>query len=77
MIASHHERNGARLGDLADLPVDHRVAALDPGRRHVRVPGVDDREHVERQQPTVVLEGMKRARRVVRLADGSRGEPGT
>ena len=50
MVATEDDRDGAGRGHLADLAVDHRVAALDPGRDDVRVAGVDDGQDVERRR---------------------------
>ena len=67
VVAAQDDRHGAGLGDLADLAVDHRVAALDPGGHDVRVAGVDDRQDLERLDAE--LERVDRPRRVLRLAD--------
>ena len=61
-------------GDVTDLAVDERVGALDPGGHDVRVAGVDDLQDFERLDAE--LEGVDRARRVLRLADRARAEPG-
>ena len=74
VVAAEDDRDRAGRGDLADLAVDHRVAALDPGRDDVRVAGVDDGQDVERLD--VELERVDRARRVLRLADRARPEAG-
>ena len=74
VVAAEDDRDRAGLGDLADLAVDHRVAALDPGRDDVGVAGVDDGQDLERLD--VELERVDRARRVLRLADRARPEAG-
>ena len=74
VVAAEHDRDGAGLGDLADLAIDHRVAAVDPRRDDVRVTGIDDGQDLERLD--VELQGVDRARRVLRLADRPRPEPG-
>ena len=72
MVAAEDDRDRARPRDLADLAVDQRVAALDPGRDDVRVAGVDDRQQLERLDAE--LERVDRAGRVLGLADRSRPE---
>ena len=74
VVATEDDRDGAGLGHLADLAVDHRVAALDPGRHDVGVAGVDDGQDIEGVD--VELERVDRARGVLRLADGARPEAG-
>src|SRR6476469_3627395 len=74
VVAAEDDRDRAGLGDFADLAVDHRVAALDPGRHDVRVTGVDDGQDVVRID--VELERMDRARGVLGLPDGTRPEAG-
>ena len=60
VVAAEDDRDRAGLGDLEDLAVDHRVAALEPGRHDVRVAGVDHGQHLERLD--VELERVERAR---------------
>ena len=74
VVAAEDDRDRPGLRDLAHLAVDHRVGALDPGRDDVRVTGVDDVEDLERLD--VELERVDGARRVLRLADRPRSEPG-
>ena len=74
MVAAEDDRDGAGFGDLPNLAVDHRVAALDPRRDDVRVAGVDDGQDVVRID--VELERVDRPRRVLGLADRPRPEPG-
>jgi len=74
VIPAQHDRDGARIGDFADLAPDDLVAAADVGRRDRRVPGVHAVEPFERldaqlqrvQAPGVVRRG----------ADGARTESG-
>ena len=74
VVATEDDRDRAGLGDLADLAVDHRVAALDPGRHDVRVAGVDHGQDVVRID--IELERVDRARGVLGLADRPRPEAG-
>jgi hypothetical protein len=73
VVAAEDDGDGPRRGHLADLAVDHGMGTLDPGGDDVRIPGVDDRQELERLDPE--LERVHRARRVLRLADGARAEP--
>ena len=45
---SQDDRDRPGRRNLVDLAVDHRVAALDPGRNDVRVAGIDDGQEIER-----------------------------
>ena len=74
MVATEDDRDRAGRGHLANLAIDHRVGPLDVRRDDVRVAGVDHGHDVERID--VELERMDRARRVLRLPDGARPEPG-
>jgi hypothetical protein len=47
VVAAENDRDRPRSGYLVDLAVDESVAAFDPGRDDVRVPGVDDGEQLE------------------------------
>jgi hypothetical protein len=72
MIAAEDDRDGAGLGHLPDLAIDHRVATLDPGRDDIRVAGIDDGEDVIGLD--VELERVDRARGVLGLANRARPE---
>ena len=74
VVATEDDRDRPRFGHFPDLPIDHRVATLDPRRDDVGVAGVHDRQVVVRVD--VELERMDRAGRVLRLADRTRSEPG-
>ena len=74
MVASQHDGERARLGDLEDLAIDERVRTLDPGGHDIRIAGVDDREHIERLDAE--LERVDRTGRVLGLADRAGSEPG-
>ena len=74
MVAAEDDRDRAGAGHVADLAVDHRVPALDPGGHDVRVARVDDGQDLERVD--VELQGVEAARGVVGLADRPRPEPG-
>ena len=75
VVAAEDDRDRAGRGDLADLAVDQGVAALDPRGDDVRVTGVDDGQELERLDAE--LEGVDRARGVLRLADRPRPEAGS
>ena len=72
MVAAEDDRDRARRGDLADLAIDQRVGAVDPGRDDVGVAGVDDGQDLERLDAE--LERVDRAGRVLGLADRPRAE---
>ena len=74
VVASQDDRDRAGLRDLAHLPIDEGVAALDPGGDDVGVAGVDHRQDLERLH-VAELQRVDRAGRVVRLPDGPRAEP--
>ena len=60
VVAAEDDRDRAGRGDLVDLAIDHRVAAL-PVRGHdVRVAGVDDGQLIERAD--IELERVQAAR---------------
>ena len=73
VVAAEDDRDRAGRGDLADLAVDHRVAAPELRRHDVRVARVDDGQLLERAD--VELERVESARGVLRLADRARPEP--
>ena len=69
MVTSENDGHRTRAGQVANFPVDHRVAPFHPHRFDVGVTGVNHVEHLE--EVHAELEGVEPAVVVVARPDGA------